>query len=416
MQGVGGAIMFATSLALLASAYRGRQRGTAFGVYGAVTGASSAVGPLVGGALISALSWQWIFLVNIPIGVIAIVITLVKLSESKSPAARRIDVPGLITFSLGLALLVFALIRGNEQGWGSLSTVLELVGAVVLLLAFFVVESRHHDPMLDLSLLRVPTFVGAQVAAFAISAGLFALFLYLVLYIQNVLGYSALQTGVRLIALSGAALVFAPIAGRLTTVVPYRCAHRRRAGGADRRHRADDPRRRHLHVVGALPRAGGGRHRHRLRQRPAGRPGRRGGRPLPLGHGLGGQLHRAPGGDRRGHRGLRGDLHLPRRRRGALGPGRLRACPPRRVSGVEDAVASGAITRVAAGSCPSRPAAASSRRCARRSPPGSPTCSGSPPTTWCWSAAIVCFVIIRQRDLDASGRADATHERRWSAS
>ena len=222
VQGVGGAIMFATSLALLASAYRGRQRGTAFGVFGAVTGASSAVGPLAGGALISALSWQWVFLVNIPIGVVAIIITLTRLKESRSPVTRRIDVPGLITFSLGLALLIFALIRGNDQGWGSLSTIVELVGAAVLLIAFFIIESRWRDPMLDLSLLRVPTFIGAQVAAFATSAGLFALFLYLVLYIQNVLGYSALQTGVRLVALSGAALVCGPIAGRLTTVVPYR--------------------------------------------------------------------------------------------------------------------------------------------------------------------------------------------------
>ena len=222
VQGVGGAIMFATSLALLASAYRGRQRGVAFGVYGAVTGASTAVGPLVGGALISGLSWQWIFYVNIPLGAVAIIITLTKLSESKDPSARRIDVPGLVTFSLGLALLVFALIRGNEQGWGSLSTLLELGGALVLLVGFVLVERVHHDPMLDLSLFRVPTFVGAQMAAFAISAGVFALFLYIVLYLQNVLGYSALQTGVRLIALSGVALVVAPVAGRLTTVVPYR--------------------------------------------------------------------------------------------------------------------------------------------------------------------------------------------------
>lgn len=222
VQGVGGAIMFATSLALLASAYRGRQRGVAFGVYGAVTGASSAVGPLVGGALIAALSWQWIFYVNIPIAMVAIAITLTKLSESKDPSARRIDLPGLVTFSLGLALLVFALIRGNEQGWGSGSTLLELGGAVALLVGFVVVELRHHDPMLDLSLFKVPTFIGAQVAAFAVSAGVFALFLYIVLYLQNVLGFSAFQTGLRLVALSGVALVFAPIAGRLTAVVPYR--------------------------------------------------------------------------------------------------------------------------------------------------------------------------------------------------
>ncbi len=222
VQGVGGAIMFATSLALLASAYQGRQRGVAFGVYGAVTGASTAIGPLVGGLLVTALSWQWIFYVNIPIGLVAIVITLTKLGESKDPSVRRFDVPGLITFSLGLALLVFTLIRGNEQGWTSATTVLELGGAAALLVAFFLVEHHRRDPMLDLSLFRIPTFIGAQVAAFAVSFAMFALFLYLVLYLQNVLGYSALATGVRLLAVSGVSLVVAPIAGRLTTSVPYR--------------------------------------------------------------------------------------------------------------------------------------------------------------------------------------------------
>ncbi len=222
VQGVGGAIMFATSLALLASAYQGRQRGIAFGVFGAVTGASTAIGPLVGGVLVTALSWQWIFYVNIPIGLAAVVITLTRLEESKDPTSRRFDVPGLVTFSLGLSLLVFTLIRGNEQGWASAATLVQLAVAAALLVAFVAVEHYRRDPMLDLSLFRVPTFVGAQVAAFAVSAAMFALFLYLVLYLQNVLGYTALETGVRLLAVSGVSLVVAPIAGRLTTSVPYR--------------------------------------------------------------------------------------------------------------------------------------------------------------------------------------------------
>ncbi len=222
LQGVGGAIMFATSLALLAAQYRGRDRGTAFGVYGAVSGGSSAVGPLVGGALVSGLSWRWIFFVNIPVGVVAILISVWRLRESRDPAARRIDVPGVLTFSLGLALVVFGLIRGNDQGWSSSATLVQLGAGVALLALFAVVEARSEDPMLDLSLFRLPAFVGAQVAAFTISAALFALFLYLVLYLQNVLGYSPLATGVRLLAVSSMALVLAPLAGRLTATVPLR--------------------------------------------------------------------------------------------------------------------------------------------------------------------------------------------------
>ena len=222
LQGVGGAVVFATSLALLAAEYRGRDRGTAFGVYGAVTGASSAIGPLVGGAVVTGLSWRWIFFINVPVGVVAVAISLARLRESRDPAARRIDVPGVLTFSLGLALVVYALIRGDDQGWASAATLGELGAGVVLLALFVVVERRSTDPMLDLSLFRLPAFVGAQVAAFTISAALFSLFLYFVLYLQNVLGYSALETGVRLLAVSAMALVLAPLAGRLTVTVPYR--------------------------------------------------------------------------------------------------------------------------------------------------------------------------------------------------
>ncbi|MEJ5946287.1 MFS transporter [Pseudokineococcus basanitobsidens] len=222
VQGVGGAIMFATSLALLASSYSGRDRGVAFGVFGAVTGASVAIGPLVGGLLVTGLSWRWIFFVNLPVAALAIAVSVARLRESRDPQARGVDVPGLVTFSLGLALLVFGLIRGNDQGWSSTSTLLELGGALVLLVVFVVVQARRDDPMLDLRLFRRPAFVGAQVAAFAVSAALFSLFLYLTLYLQNVLGYSALETGVRLLAVSGMSFVVAPIAGRLTDKVPFR--------------------------------------------------------------------------------------------------------------------------------------------------------------------------------------------------
>jgi EmrB/QacA subfamily drug resistance transporter len=219
-QGIGGAIMFATSLALLSNAFRAGDRGAAFGVFGAVTGVAVAVGPVIGGALVSGLSWRWIFLVNIPVGVGALVLTLRQVEESRNPHARRIDVAGLLTFSTGLAALVFGLIRSNEDGWGSSTVIVSLVAALVLLVAFVIAEARQREPMLDLSLLRNPTFVGGLIAAFAISASLFAAFPYLVLYLQGMLGLSAIEVGVRFLVLSGPIFVTAAIAGRLSDKVP----------------------------------------------------------------------------------------------------------------------------------------------------------------------------------------------------
>jgi EmrB/QacA subfamily drug resistance transporter len=219
-QGIGGAIMFATSLALISAAFRAGDRGTAFGVFGAVTGIAVAVGPVIGGALVSGLSWRWIFYVNIPVGVVALFLTLTKVDESRNPHARHVDWVGLLTFSAGLAGLVFGLIRSNEDGWGSTSVISSLLAAGVLLVAFVVAEMRQREPMLDLSLLRKPTFVGGLIAAFSISASLFASFPYLVLYMQNLLGLSAIDVGVRFLVLSGPIFLTAAIAGRLTDKVP----------------------------------------------------------------------------------------------------------------------------------------------------------------------------------------------------
>jgi EmrB/QacA subfamily drug resistance transporter len=219
-QGVGGAIMFATSLALLADAFPPRERGVAFGVFGAITGVAVAIGPVLGGALTSWLSWRWIFFVNVPIGVLALIVTLRQVAESKAPVASRPDWPGFVTFTLGLTALVYGLIRSHPDGWGSTTVLGSLIAAVVLLAAFVVVESRTRAPMLDLKLLRVPTFNGGLVAAFGISASLFALITYIVLYLQNVLGSSAIDTGVRLLPLTGAIFLTAGIAGRLTGHVP----------------------------------------------------------------------------------------------------------------------------------------------------------------------------------------------------
>ncbi len=222
LQGVGGAIMFATSLALLAQAFRGRERGIAFGAFGAVTGIAVAVGPVLGGAITSGLSWRWIFFVNIPIGVAALIVTLIRIDESRDPNAHRPDWLGFLTFSAGLAALVFGMIRSNVDGWGSTTVISSLVAAGVFLAAFVVVELVQRQPMFDLKLLRVPTFDGGLAAAWGISASLFALLTYLVLYLQDTLGLSALQTGVRFLPLTGAIFLTAGVAGRLTAGVPIR--------------------------------------------------------------------------------------------------------------------------------------------------------------------------------------------------
>ena len=215
LQGVGGAMMFATSLALLAGAFSGRERGTAFGLWGATIGASVAVGALVGGAITDGLGWEWIFFVNVPIGIAAIAFTRAKVDESRNPYAGGVDWPGVIVWSAGLFLLVLGLIRGNDQGWGSTKTVFELGAAVVLIVLFLVIEARRRDPMLELSLFRKPAFCGVSIVAFTLSAGMFAMFLYLTLYIQRGLGYTPFQTGLRFLPLTVVSFFAAAIGGQL---------------------------------------------------------------------------------------------------------------------------------------------------------------------------------------------------------
>jgi EmrB/QacA subfamily drug resistance transporter len=195
-QGVGAAIMFAVSLAVLSHAFpRMQERVKGLAAYGATMGASFAVGPLVGGALTSALDWRWIFLINLPLGVMCLSIVRRFVAESMDPGAARVDRPGLVTLTGGLFLLVFALLRGNEDGWASAPILASLAGAALLLLAFVAVEARVAHPMLPLRFFRNPSFTGAQVGAFGISASLFAMWLYMTLYLQQILGLSAIEAG-----------------------------------------------------------------------------------------------------------------------------------------------------------------------------------------------------------------------------
>jgi EmrB/QacA subfamily drug resistance transporter len=221
-QGIGGAIMFATSLALLGHSFRGRDRGVAFGVWGAISGVATALGPVLGGLIVTDWSWRGIFLVNVPIGVLAVAVTAWKVEESRSPHPAPPDWAGFALLTAGLVSLVYGLIRAGETGWSDQGVVACLAAGGVLLAGFVVTQARVAHPMFDLSLLRVPTFAGGSIAAFAMNGSLYAMLLYLVIYLQDVLGYSALGAGLRLAIISGATLVTATAAGRLSERVPVR--------------------------------------------------------------------------------------------------------------------------------------------------------------------------------------------------
>jgi EmrB/QacA subfamily drug resistance transporter len=222
LQGIGGAGMFATSLALIAQEFQGREFGTAIAAWGSTVGAAVAVGPLVGGALTEGLGWEWIFFVNVPVGAVALALALLRMREYSDPDSRGIDPAGLVTSSVALFLLVFGLLRGNAEGWGSALIVGSLGGAVVLLAAFVAIEHRQERPMLDLSLFRRPAFVGVSLGTLALGAGMFAMFFYISLYLQDILGYSPLKAGLRFLPLT-LLVFFIPAATReLVGKIPAR--------------------------------------------------------------------------------------------------------------------------------------------------------------------------------------------------
>jgi EmrB/QacA subfamily drug resistance transporter len=198
-QGIGGAAMFATGLALIGQEFQGRERGTAIAVWGSTVGAAVAVGPLVGGGLTQALGWQYIFFVNVPIGVVTVVICLRKMANVRDPDAKRVDFAGLVTFAGSCFLLVLGLLRGNDDGWSSSLVVGLFAASAFLMAAFVLVELRQERPMFDLSLFRKPSFAGVSIGTFAIGAGMFATYPYLTLYLQNDLGFSPLGGGLRLL-------------------------------------------------------------------------------------------------------------------------------------------------------------------------------------------------------------------------
>ncbi|MGN6167438.1 MAG: MFS transporter [Solirubrobacteraceae bacterium] len=207
LQGLGASMMFATALALISQVTPDvTSRTKALAAYGAAIGASFALGPFIGGSLTALFGWRAIFLVNVPIGVGVLWIAYRRVAEGRDPTPRRVDLPGQMTLIGGLFLLVLALLRGNVDGWGSAGVIAALAGAALLLVGFVVVEAGSREPMLPLRLLRQRQFAGPQIAVVAIASSFFAVFLYLTLYLQTVLGLSPIETG--LVYLPGTFLVF----------------------------------------------------------------------------------------------------------------------------------------------------------------------------------------------------------------
>jgi EmrB/QacA subfamily drug resistance transporter len=222
LQGIGGAAMFATSLALIGQEFRGREFGTAIAAWGSTVGAAVAAGPLIGGALTEGLGWEWIFFVNVPVGVLALALALRGMREFRDPDARGVDLGGLLTSSAAFGLLVFGLLRGNAEGWGSALILVSLGAAVVLLAVFVAIERSQERPMLDLSLFRRPAFVGVSLGTLAIGAGMFSTLIFVSIYFQDVLGYSPFQAGLRFLPLTLLIFFIPVVTRRLSDRLPPR--------------------------------------------------------------------------------------------------------------------------------------------------------------------------------------------------
>ncbi|MBY3551918.1 MFS transporter [Modestobacter lapidis] len=220
VQGMGGAAMLATTIALINTSYEGRERGTAFGIWGAVVGAAAALGPILGGAL-TELSWRWIFFVNLPISVLAVALTVAVIQEARRPGAPRPDVPGIALFTLGAGGVVFGLVRAAADGWGRPVAWAPIVAGVLLLAVWVLVELRREAPMLDIRLFRSGSFTGIMLGALLLNAAAFASSLFISLWLQSVLGLSPLQGGLVFIPLSLLSFSVAAFAGgRLQTLPP----------------------------------------------------------------------------------------------------------------------------------------------------------------------------------------------------
>jgi EmrB/QacA subfamily drug resistance transporter len=218
LQGLGAAIISPAALSILSTTFReGRERNIALGVWGAVGGFGAAAGVLLGGVLTDALSWEWIFFVNVPVGVAAFLLTPFLLSESRDARVSSFDVPGAVLVTGGLSSLVYAITQAGQQGWLGGQTLAFFAASLVMLTAFVAWELRHPEPLMRLGIFQIRTVSGANVAGFILGTALFAMFLMLTLYMQQVLGYSAMKTGVAYLAVAGTAIIWSAVAAQLVT-------------------------------------------------------------------------------------------------------------------------------------------------------------------------------------------------------
>jgi EmrB/QacA subfamily drug resistance transporter len=223
VQGAGAALMNPASLSIVTATFPPRQRGQAIGIWAGVSALALALGPLVGGLIVDNINWNWIFFVNVPVGVAGLVASQIFITESRDTSHEQsVDLPGLLTSGLGLLALCYALIEGNRHGWSS-PEILSLIAAAVVLLGAFVLVERHRRlPMLDLSLFRIGAFTGANLVAMLVSLGMFGVFFFISLYVQNILGYSPTKAGAVFLPMTLLIIVCAPIAGRLSDRVGSR--------------------------------------------------------------------------------------------------------------------------------------------------------------------------------------------------
>ncbi len=220
IQGLGAAVITPAALSIITTTFdEGAERNKALGIWGALGGSGAAVGVLLGGVLTKYAGWEWIFFVNVPVGVLAFLLAPRFVRESKSEKETSQDIAGAVTVTSGLALLVYAVSKAPDHGWGSSWTILRLAVSAGLLIAFAVIESRAKDPLMPFSIFRIRTVAGANVATLLLGAVTFANFFILTLYVQQVLGWSALKTGVTFIATAGSAVLWAGVAQALTTRV-----------------------------------------------------------------------------------------------------------------------------------------------------------------------------------------------------
>jgi EmrB/QacA subfamily drug resistance transporter len=216
IQGIGAAFMMPGTLSIISNAFPPEERGKAIGTWAGVSAIALAVGPVVGGWLTEDVSWRAIFFINLPVAAGAIAVTLFATQESRDETVdRHVDIPGIATMTVALTALVFALVEGNAWGWGSPEIIGLLALSVVSAMAFAVIERRSAAPIVDFEALRSKQFLGANIVAFMISFGMLAMFFFLALYMQNILGYSPLEAGLRFLPSTLVIIVAGPISGRL---------------------------------------------------------------------------------------------------------------------------------------------------------------------------------------------------------